>query len=107
MPMLVFIDQSKVQEILNGDKAVAYLLKGVVSATEQAKIGTPELTGEHRENIVGYLTTDEDGNTIGHVGSLLHTWHLIEFGSYHNNPSRSMTHGVEAAGIKFTAAPKP
>jgi DMSO/TMAO reductase YedYZ molybdopterin-dependent catalytic subunit len=79
---------------------VDHLTRYAEAGAAEARALTPVLTGEHRDGIQVFApTTDENGEPVVPFGSVVPTWHLIEFGSVHNEPSRSITKGAEAAGL--------
>jgi hypothetical protein len=69
-----------------------YVSEVAHAAAKIAADTMPYLTGAHARAV--FATDDEFGSTSS-------TWHIVEFGSYHNRPSRAITNAAEKAGMEF------
>lgn len=94
-------DAGGLSGLFRTDEARRLVEQVTQTAVERAKAGTPVRTGAHRDAIFGTVVDGPDGKPVGVVGSTHPTWHLVEFGSINQAPSRSITNGVEQAGVEL------
>jgi len=107
LPGGYFENDDAVEELCSDDAMREGVLEIATAAAEFARQEQDRHrdTGRHTEAIyVGepYLE-DVDGVQMWRCdfGSTSSTWHLMEFGSYHNPAYRPLTAGAEAVGLDY------
>lgn len=99
----IVIYQPIAHSLLVTNEAKAFVEGVAQECAEAAKDINPERTGRSSSQIAAYPAEVRDGVACASFGSSSPIWHILEFGSVHNQPFRALTQAAQRVCEKYEA----